>query len=62
MKNGHTVTVYFWWTWLGTVNPHIRIRSMGPIHYVRLERRIRLFSSTGVPNPFTGSRPLGPTP
>ena len=25
---------------------------MGPIHFVRFKRRIRLFSPTGVPNPF----------
>jgi hypothetical protein len=37
----------------GTVNPHLhRVGAMGPIHYVRFKRRIRLFSPTGVPNPF----------
>ena len=54
------MVVCFWWTLLGTVYSHVRFHSMGPFHYVRLERRIRSFSSTGVPNPFTGSRPLGP--
>ena len=40
----------------GVVYSHIRCCSMGPFHYVRLERRIRLFLSTGVPNP-AGSSP-----
>ena len=35
------------------LNPHLRRDgAMGPIHYVRFKRRIRLFSPTGVPNPF----------
>ena len=55
------MTVYFWWTLLGTVYSHVRFHSMGPFHYVWREQRIRLFLPTGVPNPFTGSRPLGPT-
>ena len=38
----------------GNVNPHIRIRFMGPIRYVSLNRRIRLISPTDAPNP-TGS-------
>ena len=33
------VVVYFWWTLLGTVYSHVRFHSMGPFHYVRLERR-----------------------
>ena len=32
------------------VNPHIRCRSMGPIRYVRRERRECLFLPTGAPN------------
>ena len=32
------------------VNSHIRFRSMGPFHYVRLELRLCSFSSTGVSN------------
>ena len=55
------MAVYFWWTLLGTVYSHVRFHSMGPFHYVWREQRIRLFLPTGVPNPFTGSRPLGPT-
>ena len=45
----------------GTVYSHVRFHSMGPFHYVWREQRIRLFLPTGVPNPFTGSRPLSPT-
>ena len=55
------MAVYFWWTLLGTVYSHVHFHSMGPFHYVWREQRIRLFLPTGVPNPFTGSRPLGPT-
>ena len=55
------MAVYFWWTLLVTVYSHVRFHSMGPFHYVWREQRIRLFLPTGVPNPFTGSRPLGPT-
>ena len=33
-----------------TVNSHVRLHSMGPFHYVRFKRRIRLFSPTDVPN------------
>lgn len=36
----------------GTVNPHPRhVGAMGPIRYVRLKQRIRLFSPTDAPNP-----------
>ncbi len=60
-KTAIQMAVYFWWTLLGTVYSHVRFHSMGPFHYVWREQRIRLFLPTGVPNPFTGSRPLGPT-